>query len=466
MTAFSLRARMSRSAQVGRVRHWLHKDDDLVASMWKLALPAAGEQGLGLIVGLVDTFLVGHLSSAALTAVGIANQWVMLITTFLMAVSIGTTALVARATGARDNALSQRVLRQSLLLGFLLGVLGSVALSVWYAPAVALLGTPATAVASAHTYLRVVAVVFPIWSMMILGNAALRGAGDTTTPLLVMVVVNVVNIGVAWVLIRGVAGFPRLGVLGAALGDMSGRLVGGLLVLAWLVKGRSGLKLAVVRPRFDFGMAKRIFKIGLPTGLERFSFRIAMMVFSSIIASLGTVAYAAHQVAFNGESLSYMPGFGFAVAASTLVGQSLGAKRPDRARKSGYLTYKMAAALMTFMGVIFIFFAGDIIAVFTNDPQVIATGTMPLRLVGITQPLLAAMMVFSSGLRGAGDTRPPMLINGISPWVVRLPLAYLLAIQLGWGLNGAWVAMMVDMSLRGILNYFRFRSGKWAFVEV
>ncbi len=466
MSALSLKARAARRAYAGQFRHWLYKDDHLVASMWKLALPAAGEQGLGLIVGLVDTFLVGHLSSAALTAVGIANQWVMLVTTFIMAVSIGTTALVARATGAQDQALSRRVLRQSLLLGFLLGLLGAMALSIWYAPAIALLGTPATAVSAAHTYLRVVALVFPIWSMMILGNAALRGAGDTTTPLLVMIVVNIVNIGVAWVLIRGVAGFPQLGVLGAALGDMSGRLIGGLLVFALLLKGQSGLKLAVIWPRFDWGMAKRIFNVGLPTGLERFSFRIAMMVFSSIIASLGTVAYAAHQVAINGESISYMPGFGFAVAASTLVGQSLGAQKPERARKSGYLTYKMGAALMAFMGVVFIFFAGDIIGIFTNDPQVIATGTMPLRLVGFTQPLLAAMMIFSSGLRGAGDTRPPMLINGLSPWLVRVPLAYLLAIKLGWGLNGAWVAMMVDMSARGILDYLRFRSGKWAFVKV
>lgn len=436
-------------------------------SMWKLAIPAAGEQSFSLIAGLIDTYLIGHLSPAALTSVGIANQWVMFIsTTFLVGISVGTTALVARATGAGDAHLSQHVLQQSILLGIFLGFIGTVVLSIWYSPAIAVLNTPPEAVQLASVYLRVVSIAFPLWGIVTVGNAALRGAGDTTTPLLVMIVVNFVNVGIAWVLIRGVAGFPQLGVLGAALGDMGGRVVGGVVVAALLIRGKGNLRLSLRYLNVDFQMIKRILNIGLPSGVERFSFRIGMMTFSGIIASLGNIAYAAHQVAVNGEALSYMPGFGFAVASSTLVGQSLGASWPDRARKSGYLSYKVGALFMAMMGVVFVLFAGDIMGIFSNDPRVIAVGTTPLRLAGIAQPLLAAALVFSNSLRGAGDTRFPMLINGLSVWAVRVPLAYLFAIKFGWGLNGAWLAMVIDIAVRGSLNFFRFRSGKWALVKV
>ena len=436
-------------------------------SMWKLAIPAAGEQSFSLIAGLIDTYLIGHLSPAALTSVGIANQWVMFIsTTFLVGISVGTTALVARATGAGDACLSQHVLQQSILLGIFLGLIGTIVLSIWYSPAIAVLNTPPEAVPLASVYLRVVSIAFPLWGIVTVGNAALRGAGDTTTPLLVMIVVNFVNVGIAWVLIRGVAGFPQLGVLGAALGDMGGRVVGGVVVAALLIHGKGDLHLSLRHLNVDSQMIKRILNIGLPSGVERFSFRIGMMTFSGIIASLGNIAYAAHQVAVNSEALSYMPGFGFAVASSTLVGQSLGASWPDRARKSGYLSYKVGALFMALMGVVFVLFAGDIMGIFSNDPRVIAAGTTPLRLAGIAQPLLAAALVFSNSLRGAGDTRFPMLINGLSVWAVRVPLAYLFAIKFGWGLNGAWLAMAIDIAVRGSLNFFRFRSGKWALVKV
>jgi putative MATE family efflux protein len=213
-------------------------------------------------------------------------------------------------------------------------------------------------------------------------------------------------------------------------------------------------------------MIRRILRVGLPSGVEQLFFRGGHMLFARILAELGMVVYAANQVAMNGWSLSFMPGFGFALAATTLVGQGLGAEDPEGAQQRGYTAYRMAAGLMGTVGLIFLLFPAQIVGFFTDDPQVVALGTMPLRMVGLIQPLLTANMVFAGGLRGAGDTRFPMIVSGTSIWLVRLPLAYLFALVLDWGLLGAWGALAFDLSLRGVINFLRFRSGRWKTVKV
>jgi putative MATE family efflux protein len=425
-----------------------------------------GEQLLSMAVGIVDTFLVGHLGAASLAAVGLANQWVFMATTLFGAIATGATALIARFTGAQENDQANEVLRQSVLLGALIGVMATILGLSLAGPAVTLLGAEEDVVKLGASYLRVVSSIFFFSTLMFIGNASLRGAGDTRTPLFVMLVVNVLNIVIAWTAINGPFGLPRLGVVGSALGAATGRLVGGVLVMAILLKGRAGIRLTLAGWRPDLGLIRRILRVGLPTGLEQLLFRTGHMVFARILAELGTVAYAANQVAINGWALSFMPGFGFALAATTLVGQSLGARDPEGAQQRGYTAYRLGAGLMGMVGLAFLLFPAQIVGFFTDDPQVIALGTMPLRMVGLIQPLLAATMIFAGGLRGAGDTRFPMFINGGAIWLIRLPLAYLLALVLGWGLPGAWAALALDMSLRGVLNFLRFRGGRWKTIKV
>jgi MATE family multidrug resistance protein len=431
-----------------------------------LALPATAEQLLSMMVGIVDTFLVGHLGAAPLAAVGLANQWVFMATTLFGAIATGTTALIARFIGAREPAQADQVLRQSVLLGALIGLTSTILGLTLARPAVLLLGAPADVIDFSTDYLRVVAGIFFFSTLMFIGNASLRGAGDTRTPLYVMLVVNVINVAVAWTAINGPFGLPRLGVVGSALGAATGRLVGGVLVIALLLKGRSGIRLRLRGLRPDLDLIRRILHVGLPTGMEQLLFRTGHMVYARMLAELGTIAYAANQVAMNTLSISFMPGFGFALAATTLVGQGLGAKDPDGAQQRAYTAYRLGAGLMTVMGAIIALFPAQFIGFFTNDPGVIAVGSLPLRLVGLVQPLLAAAMVFAGGLRGAGDTRYPMVITGASIWGLRVPLAYLLGLVMGWGLVGAWSAMAIDFGLRGVLNFLRFRSGRWKTVKV
>jgi putative MATE family efflux protein len=432
----------------------------------RLALPAMGEQLLSMTVGIVDTYLVGHLGAASLAAVGVANQWIFMAITLFGAIATGATALIARFTGAKETDQANEVLRQSILLGALIGVIATILGLSLAGPAVALLGAEEDVVKLGASYLSVVSSIFILSTLMFIGNASLRGAGDTRTPLFVMLVVNVLNIVVAWTAINGPLGLPQLGVVGSALGAATGRLVGGVLVMAILLKGRAGIQLKLAGWRPDLRFIHRILRVGLPTGLEQLMFRTGHMVFARILAELGTAAYAANQVAVNGWSLSFMPGFGFALAATTLVGQGLGAGDPEGAQHRGYTAYRLGAGLMGTVGLAFLLFPAQIVGFFTDDPQIIALGTMPLRMVGLIQPLLAATMIFAGGLRGAGDTRFPMFINGGAIWLIRLPLAYLLALILGWGLPGAWAALVLDMSLRGVLNFLRFRGGRWKTIKV
>ncbi|HEX9370252.1 MAG TPA: MATE family efflux transporter, partial [Roseiflexaceae bacterium] len=279
-----------------------------------LALPAVGEQVLNTLVGLADTFLVGHLSAAAaarlgysssvaLAGVGLANQIVWLITVFFIAVSIGSTALIARAMGAGDPSTADRVLRQSLVVGLLMGVLTTLVALGLAAPAMRLLGAGPDVLPRGATFLRIVALTLTPAALLFIGTAALRGAGDTRTPLYVMLGVNLVNILLSWLLVNGNLGAPTLGVAGSAVGAAVARGGGGLVLVALLLRGRSGLKLT---PSFrpDWDVLWRIVRIGAPSGGEQLVFQGALLVFVRFVTSLGTAAYAAHNVVINIESLS------------------------------------------------------------------------------------------------------------------------------------------------------------------
>jgi MATE family multidrug resistance protein len=467
--------------------------DERTHSVLNLALPAVGEQMLNMLVGLADTFMVGHLGASAVAAVGLSNQAVMLVTTFFAAVATGVTALVARHIGARETGSAEGILGQGYLLGAALGLLGTVLSLALAVPIMIALRAPADVVIPGANYLSIVSTTFLLAAWMFIGNAALRGSGDTRSPMLVMLVVNVVNIAVAYLFIYGPGPFPQLGVEGSALGAAAGRGVGGLLVTGLLLRGRAirrrstsavaeeqgaesalesgsaaaGVDKLRLRPRLlrpDVIPLRRILNIGLPAGAEQLMMRLGMITYATTVAALGTAAFAAHQIALQAESLSYMPGFGFAVAATTLVGQGLGAGDPGRARADTYQAYRLALVLMSFMGLIFFFFPEQIMSIFIEDPAVIRLGVWPLRLVAFSQPMLATMMVFAGALRGAGDTRATLGITAAGLWLVRVPLAFLLTPTLG--LVGAWIAMGIDLNLRGLGMFLRFRSGKWAMIKV
>jgi len=431
-----------------------------------LALPAVGEQMLNMMVGLVDTFLVGHLGASSLAAVGLANQIVMLATTFFAAVATGTTALVARHVGAKEPATANRIMHQSLTVGLVLAL--PLILICFFGATLSMqvMGAQDDVVGLGSMYMQIVAPTLLTSALMFIGNAALRGSGDTRTPMQVMAVVNGVNIVVAYTLINGLGPFPALGVAGSAMGAALGRTTGCVMVLLILFKGKAALRLNLTDLRLDRVQLARIVNVGVPAGMELLVMRLGMTIFAATVASLGTAAYAAHQVVMTSESLSFQPGFGFGVAAATLMGQGLGAKDPRRAEDGGLTAVRLAVLVMSGMGVLFFLFPGWFMGVFTSDPEVIALGITPLRIIAIAQPFLALTMVLSGALRGAGDTRGPLVVTTIGIWCVRLPLAFILLRLTSIGLPGAWITMIVDQFVRSMFFIGRFRSGRWKRIRV
>jgi putative MATE family efflux protein len=274
-----------------------------------------------------------------------------------------------------------------------------------------------------------------------------------------MIGVNIINVVVSFLFIGGQFGLPVMGIQGAAMGAAVARTFGCVAVIAVLLRGRANLILD--QPLWpDFSMITRVTRVGLPFAGEQAVFQGALIIFLGMITQLGTAAYAAHNLVIRIESLSFLPGWGYGIAASALVGQGLGANDPDEAAASTYEAFRQNSIIMLVLGTLMVVLPGVLLRLFINDAAVISAGTIPLQIAGAFQIFMGSNFVFSGALRGAGDTRWPLYTKIISTWMLRLPISYFL-LRSGAGLTGVWIAMGVDFFSQSILAYLRFRQGHW-----
>jgi putative MATE family efflux protein len=443
-------------------------ESNLLRSVIRLAWPVIVQQVSFSMVQLVDTALVGHLGEDALAGVRLGGQLFWFSQAGMVAVGIGSTAIVARAVGAGQLDKASRVLQTSFAMALTWGLLMGVALFFLGGPVLGFLGAESAAQHDGGLYLKYAALGMPFMSLMYAGNAAQQGAGDTRTPMIVGVIINIVNLIVAYTLINGAWGAPDLGVKGSGLGFAVSSAVGCLLVLSVLAAGKSVLTWSP-RNRLDGEAARRVLNVGVPAGIEQMQFNIAFLTYTAIIASLGTTALAAHGVTLAIQSLTFNVGFALSVATTALVGQSLGAGRPDLAEKSAYLTMRYSLVFMIFLGIMMMLFGGQITSLFVGGEdadKVVHIGRQLLFIFAFAMPGLAVSLSLGGALRGAGDTRAVLLIMVVSTWVVRLVPAYMLAIVFGLGVPGAWIAAILDISTRAGLMALRFRMGKWKTIRV
>jgi putative MATE family efflux protein len=492
-----------------------------------LALPVLAQQFLTLFVGLSDRFLAGHYQAvppaqqaealgqqllgvgllggqtapggglgpavAALVPVDAARQvmsrqaavlaaqntalylgWFVL--SYLVLVTVGSTALVARLTGARDRAGAIHAANQSLVLAGLLGLAGSTVGLAFLRPLVSLLQLHGQAQDFAVAYLRPAFTLLVFQAVEMAGVACLAGAGDTRTGFWVLGGVAVINLPLSWGLCLGLGPLPELGFVGISLGTALAHVLGCLAVLTVLARGRFGLELrpALLWPQPR--LLRRILRISVPAGVDSLSLVVGQLWYLSIINRLGDVASSAHGIAIGWEALGFLSGGAFGTAAMTLVGQSLGAGRPAQATHSGWVALGMGCGVMTLMGLVFYVLARPMFELFCPQPwqvPIVDAGVPVLRLVAFAMPSLACTLIFTSALRGAGDTRVPVLFTWLGMLGVRIPLAYYLSMaQLdlgplgvwpGWGLGlyGAWLAMVGDLVVRGVFFLCRFAGGAW-----
>lgn len=432
-----------------------------------LAWPAVIEYALTTLIGVANMVMVGRVGAAAVASVGICQQPLMLAMGVFQALTVGSTAVVARHVGAGQMDQASEAARQSVVITLALGLLASLPFIIWAREIVVWMGAAPEVIGSATTYMRVVGggTVFTVAGIVV--AAILRGSGDTRTPMRVNGIANVINVVVGLVLIFGLMDFPAMGVAGAAYGALVARIAGTLLFLIALYGGRTKLEMSLRDShRLTRPVVARIFRVGIPAALEQFVMRGGQVLFARIIASLGTVAYAAHQITINAESLGYTPAQALGAASTTIVGQNLGASQPQMAERGARETMRMAIIFMSCVTLIVVVFAVPILKMYTSDQRVIDIGVFIMRLYAFALPAMGVYFVLVGGLRGAGDTRFPLLISIIGIWCVRLVLGNLLAVRLGLGLNGAWVAMVADQWIRGLTSYLRFNSGAWKKAKV
>lgn len=436
-------------------------------TIFKLAWPVIAERSLMTFTKIIDMMMVGRIGAAAISAIGLSLQPLLLVEALGASVSVGTTALVARFIGAREEKKSGKVLQQSLLIASVISIF---VLGIYYGFAkniITMMGAKGEVIELGTLYLKILVpgMYFMFLSFMVF--AALRGAGDTRTPMKINILVNILNVIGNYTLIFGHFGAPELGFKGAAIATSFSRGLGGILVIIHVFRKTSVI--TVLKKNFfslDFELIKRILNVGMPAAMEQFVMRIAQIFYVRLVAGLGTIAYAAHQVAVNAEALSYMPGFGMAVAATTLVGQNLGAKQPDQAEESTIESWKIGSMIMGAMALLFLIFPEFLMKLYTDNPEIIRLGARNLRIVAFAQIPMGTQFIFAGALRGAGDTRSVFYSTAISSWVGRLGMAFIFINILGWGLVGAWLAMVIDWLMRGGYVFWRFRSGKWKNIEV
>lgn len=443
------------------------RSNELLKEALQITWPAFIELVMSTLFGMVDMIMVGQVGPSSIAAVGLTNQPFMLLIAVFAALNVGTTTLVAWNIGARDLKKARIVTRQSLTVGTTLGIAISIIGLFSARYIITFMGAKSDTIGPATQYFQIISagLVFQVITMAV--TAALRGAGETRIPMIYNVGANLFNVFGNYVLIYGKLGFPALGVTGAAISTDIARILACLAGLYVLFFSRK-TKLALTAKgdyRPDFDIIKQVFKIGMPAAAEQFVLQSGLILFARTVSGLGTATYAAHQIGLNINGLTFSPSQAFGVAATTMVGQSLGANDIKKADECANLIHKMGMAVACFIGLMFIFFSHPIARLYTNDLTVAAMAGTVLKIMALAQPGQSTQLVLAGALRGAGDTMYPLYASALGIWVFRVVMAYIFVNIFGWGLIGAWVAMVLDQYTRSAIVYTRYRSGKWKYIK-
>lgn len=421
-----------------------------------LAWPVIGENMLETLLGIVDVALVGVLGASAIAGVGAAQQGLYLLISILAALSIGCSVLVAQAIGARDAARASHLARQSLLWSVVISVPLVIIGFIFTGPYIGIFGMDAAATEIGIGYMHVTMGTVVVLVGLFIGSGVLRGAGDSRTPFIVTAIANVINVPLVYGLINGALGLPNLGAVGSAWATFIARAVAlGLLLMA-LWQGRNGVSIRHANSwRLDFSTIKQVLTIGVPAAIEQVLTTMAFTALTVLVGSLGTVALAAHRLVISITSFSFLPGFGFAIAATSLIGQSIGAKKFEDIKPIARIAATWAAIWMGAIGLLLILFAPWALRLFTQDQVVIDAGELALRVLGFAQVGWAIQLVYSGGLRGMGDTRSPLVLFAGGMWV-SVGLAALVLRLVGGGLAMVWSAVLITTPLIAALMVWRF----------
>ena len=448
----------------------------------RVAAPAIGEQVLGALIGLTDVIIAGHLPgnadvvSAASAAVGLMTylQWFAGLMTAAMAT--GATAIVSRAIGSRRIGVANRVAGTAISAAFIVSIATSILMFVFAHQIAALCGLVGLAAKFAAEYLRIMVVTISLQTSGQIGMACVRGAGDTVRPMRITFLVMLVNLVTSTAFAFGWFGAPAWGLRGDAFGTMLAYLAGGICTAIVLLGHSTPLRIKLRHLKIVPHVLMRILRIGIPSWMEGVllwggQFLIVVFVMNTRTDPNG-FTLAAHSVVLRIESLSFLPGFGFQIAASALVGQYLGAGKPQEAKRAAVLANTLGCITMTLLAIPMVLAPHFMLSLLVNSPPVVAVGVWPMILAGLAQPGFAIAIVLSGALRGAGETVLPMINTVTGIFVIRMGVLalcmwYIIAHHIyGANLTAVWIAIFVDLNYRAVFSYIVFHRGKWLYRKV
>lgn len=430
-------------------------------AVFLLAIPMILELSLESVFAVVDIFFVSKLGQNAIATVGLTESVVTVVYSVAIGLSTGATAIVARRIGEKDPERASHAAAQAILLSLLATLIISVLGIIFAGDILGMMGASPDVVRDGSGFARImlggsVAIIF-----LFLINGVFRGAGDAAMAMKSLWIASIINIILCPIFIHW------FGLNGAAIATVIGRSIGVLYQCYHLFSGKGAIAVRMSHFKTDFTILKNIIKVASPAMIQFFIASGSWMVLARLVAETGgTTASAGYQIAIRNVVFFILPAWGLSNAAATLVGQNLGAKQIERAQQSVWLTAKYNAIFMSFVMVLFLFFATPIMHIFTADEKVIAYGALALQIIGSGYVFYGIGMVMTQALNGAGDTRTPTIINFICFWLVQIPLAYFLAKGLNMNETGAYIAIPAGEVLIALVSWYYFRKGNWKKIQV
>ncbi|HZF71931.1 MAG TPA: MATE family efflux transporter [Gemmatimonadaceae bacterium] len=443
-----------------RGAHHDYTDGPIGRAIFLLAVPMVLETVLESVFAVVDVFFVSRLGADAVATVGLTESMMVLIYTLAMGLGIGATATVARRIGERDPEGASHAAAQAILLAILisavLGVSGALT-----APSLLSAMGASSGVLSNVNFTRIMLGGNAVVLMLFLVNAIFRGAGDAVIAMRVLWLANAINIFLGPMLIFGVGPFPRLGVVGAAVATNIGRGTGAIYALSRLVRPGARVRVRRHHFRFDPALMWQMVRLSGSGTFQILMGSVSWVGLVRIVASFGSSALAGYTIGMRVVMFALLPSWGLSNAAATMVGQALGARKPERAEAAVKIAGTYNMVVLSVVGALLAIFAPQIARFFTSDPGIIPNASSVLRIVACGFPFYAWGMVISQSFNGAGDTRTPTMLNFLVFWCWELPLAYVLGVKFGFGPIGIYIALAIAFSTYAVAGAALFKRGRW-----
>ena len=431
-----------------------------------LAIPMMLEMAMEAVFAVVDIAFVSRLGTDAIAAVGLTEALITVLYAIAIGLGMGVTAMISRRIGARDPVAAAYVMGQAIWVGAAVSVVIGTLGVIYAADLLRMMGASEAVVAQGQGFTAILIGGNASILYLFLLNAGFRGAGDAPVALRSLTLANGLNILLDPCFIFGLGPFPEMGVTGAAVATTLGRGIGVAYLLWYLFSGRGRLSFRLRNLAIAPELIGRMIRISIG-GIGQFLIATSSWIaIIRVVALYGSAPIAAYTIAIRLIEFVFLPAWGLGNAAATLVGQNLGAARPDRAEKSVWTASRYNVVFMSVLGAVFILLARPIVELFTDDPEIIRYGVNCLRTLGLGYPMYAVGMIVVQALNGAGDTRTPSLLNLVVFWITQIPLAYWLATSVGLGPNGVFIAIVASESLLTVLAVLVFRRGRWRMQEV